>query len=279
MKKLLNEWREYSQYHEIFERHEYIEYALGFKPLLSESGGTYYTPEMRSQIIEEHILFEGFFPSFNPIKKLKKYGKEVGQLFSTLYSIIRNPKYIPDFISSATKKIINVWKEKITSAIAFLENKNMPTFAAGLKKVISAINSITSMAANWKKAILITGLIIGISYLFEKLEDYGADILGVSNIEASIEQVGDKALKAIENFFAKEFPKFVANLYGKAALAASTGFLGWVAGAVAAMKVVNLAKDALVPMFDRFKELTRRRDARAQMAQDGRVRLEIKSRR
>ena len=119
---------------DLFERHEYIEHALGFKPLLNESGGSYYTPEMKNQITEEHLLFEGFFDRFNPKKAIQKYGKEVGQLFSTLYSVIRNPKYIPDFVSSAVRKIINVWKRKITSAITFLENKNMPTFAAGLKK-------------------------------------------------------------------------------------------------------------------------------------------------
>ena len=31
-------------------------------------------------------------------------------------------------------------EKKITSAITFLEDKNMPTFAAGLKKVLSGIN-------------------------------------------------------------------------------------------------------------------------------------------
>ena len=44
------------EHYELFERHEYIEHALGFKPFLRSSGGTYYTPEMRSQIIEEHML-------------------------------------------------------------------------------------------------------------------------------------------------------------------------------------------------------------------------------
>ncbi len=271
MKQLLNEWREYSEHHELFERHGYIEHALGFKPLLNESGGAYYTSEMKSQIIQEHLLFEGFFDRFNPIEAIKKYGKEVGELFSTLYGVVRNPKYIPDFIAAAIKKIINVWKEKLTTAATWLEGKNMPTFAAGLKKVISGINSITAMAVDWKKAVLVTGLIIGLSYLLDKMKDYGADILG------GLTDIKEQAVQAAENFLIKEFPKFVTSLYGKAALAASSGFLGWVAAAVAVVKVVNLAKDSLKPMFARYKELTRRRDTRAQMAQGGRVRLEAKS--
>lgn len=258
----------------LFKRHEYLEHALGFNPLLNESGGSYYTPEMKSQIIEEHLLFEGFFDGFDPVKAIKKYGKEVGQLFSTLYSVIRNPKYIPDFISAATKKIVNTWKTKIRKVIAFLESKNMPTFAAGLKKVIGAIKTITDMAVNWKKAVLITGLIIGLSYLFQQLKDLGVNIFGGANAEELTSQLTDKVVKAAETFLVKKFPEIVAKLYGKAALAASTGFLGWVATAVAVVKVVNLAKDALVPMFDRYKVLTKRRDDRAAMARDGRVRLE-----
>jgi hypothetical protein len=253
---------------DLFERHEYIEHALGFKPLLNESGGSYYTPEMKNQIMEEHLLFEGFFDRFNPIEAIKKYGKEVGQLFSTLYSVIKNPKYIPDFVSAAIKKIINIWKRKITSAITFLENKNMPTFAAGLKKVVSGLDAVVAMTVDWKKALFVTGLIIGLSYLFDKMKDYGVDILsGLGNI-------GQQALNAAQNFLQKEFPKIVTKLYGKAALVASTGFVGWIAGAVAVIKVVNLAKDALVPMFDRYKVLTTRRDDREATSQDGRVRLE-----
>ena len=44
--------------------------------------------------------------------------------------------------------------------------------------------------------------------------------------------------------------------------------------AAAAVKVVNLAKDALKPMFAKYKRLTQRRDDAEKMAQDGRVRLE-----
>ena len=38
---------------DLFEHYEYIEHALGFKPLLNESGGSYYTSEMKSQIMEK----------------------------------------------------------------------------------------------------------------------------------------------------------------------------------------------------------------------------------
>jgi len=270
VKELLKEWKQYSEYHELFERQEYIELALGIKPLLNENGGSYYTSEMKDQIIEEHLLFEGFFDRFNPIAAIKKYGEEVGSLFTTLYDVIKNPKYIPDFVSAIIKEILNDWKRKINSVVTWLEGKNMPTFAAGLKKIVGGINSIINMQVNWKKAVLITGVVVGVSYLFEKLKDVGLDILG------GIGDVKDKVLEAAENFITTEFPKIVTSLYGKAALAASSGFLGWIAAAIAVIKVVNLAKDALKPMFAKFKLLSQRRDDREKTAQDGILRLENK---
>jgi hypothetical protein len=275
MKELLNEWREYSEHHELFERHDYIQNVLGIKPLLNENGGMYYSSEIRKLIIEEQLLFEGFFDRFNPIEAIKKYGKEVGQLFSTLHSVVRNPKYIPDFISSAIKKIINSWKQKITTAITWLEGKNMPTFAAGLKKIISGIDSVIAMDVNWKKAVVVTGLIIGLAYLFDKMKDFGADIF------SGLTDIGEQVINAAENFLMKEFPKIVSSLYGKTALMASSGFLGWVAAAFAVIKVVNLAKEALLPMFAKYKELTRRRDIKDSGSirdpNTGRIRLETKS--
>ena len=41
-----------------------------------------------------------------------------------------------------------------------------------------------------------------------------------------------------------------------------TGYGVFVVAAVAVLKVVNIARQALAPLFDRYKELTRRRDNR-----------------
>ena len=272
MKELLKEWKQYSEYHELFERQEYIEYALGIKPLLNENGGSYYTSDMKDRIIEEHMLFEGFFDRFNPIAAIKKYGEEVGSLFTTLYDVIKNPKYIPDYVKAAEEKILRVWKQKIQNVQQFLVDKNMPTFAQGLQKAIDVISSVNKMPVDWKKAISITGVVIGIAYLFEKLSDAGADIFG----EVKLDSLSDQVISAAQNFLMKEFPVQIAKLYGKAALAASTGFAGFVAVAIGFIKVVNLAKDALKPLFAKFKLLSKRRDDREKTAQDGILRLENK---
>ena len=128
------------------------------------------------------------------------------------------------------------------------------------------------MPVNWKKAISVTGVIIGIAYLFEKLNDAGADIFGGTPSD----QLSDVVIKAAENFLMKQFPEAMAKLYGKVALSATSGYGIFIAGAVAFIKVVNLAKDALKPLLSKFKLLKQRRQDREKTAQDGRIRLENK---
>ena len=244
---------------DLFERHEHIEHALGFKPVLNESGESQYTPEMKSQIIEANRNFSAFFDNFNPKKIIQKFGKETGQLFTTLYSIIKNPKYIPDFIKAARRKIINGWIRKIIKVKDFLNNNSMPNFAKPFEKVLDGINKVNSMQTNWKKAIATTGLIIGVSYLFDKLEGLGMNLL--MDFDQLKDQLTKKILTAVENFLINEFPKIALKLYGGMGTII-TGYGVFVVAAVAVLKVVNIARQALAPLFDRYKELTRRRDNR-----------------
>lgn len=267
MKKLLNEWRNYSEYYELFERHEYIEHVLGIKPLLNESGGLYYSSEIRMLIIEEQLLLEGFLDRFNVKQTIKQYGEDIGSLFTTLYSVIRNPSLIPAYVKAAEQKVLKTWKQKIEKVQKFLVSKNMPTFAQGLEKAVNVIKSVMNMPANWKKAIGVTGVIIGIAYLFQKLEEKGADIFGGSPSD----QLSDQVLKAAEKFLMKEFPAMMAKLYGKAAFAASTGFVGFVAAAASVVSVINLAKNALKPLFANFKLRKQRQKSREASAARGDV--------
>lgn len=253
----------------LFERHEYIEHALGFKPLLNESGGPYYTEEMKKQIIKENNFLQSFIDKFNPIKAIKKYGKEVGQLFSTLYSVIKNPKLIPAYIKAAEAKVLKKWKLKIEKAQKFLISKNMPTFAKGLQGAVDAIKSIMNTAASWKKAISVTGVIIGIAYLFEKLTEKGADIFGGSPSD----KLSAAVLEAVEKFLMKEFPAIMIKLYAKASgFAQSASFGAFVAVAAQVVSVINLAKDSLKPLFANFELRKKRAADREATARDGRLR-------
>jgi len=256
MKLIMENWKRYEQYHDLFERHNHIKYCLGFEPLLNESGAPYYSEEMKQKIIEEHILFEGFLDAFNPIQMIKKYGEEVGQLFATLGTLIKSPEHIPQFIRSAKRKIIAGWVSQFQKAIQFLESKNMPTFAKLLKKVVAGIKAVVSDSDKpWKTAIKITGVIIGVTYLHQQLKKMGADLSAGADLEASL---SERVVEAVENWLINEWPKVMAKLYGAGAVAGS--FAGWVVGAVAIVKVVNLAKKALKPLFANFEMLVQRKE-------------------
>ena len=63
-------------------------------------------------IIEEQLLLEGFLDRFN-VKTIKQYGEDIGSLFTTLYSVIKNPSLIPAYVKAAEQKVLKTWKQKI----------------------------------------------------------------------------------------------------------------------------------------------------------------------
>lgn len=228
----------------LFKKDLYIRNTLGIKLPLNESGAPKYTSEMRLHILEEHLLFEGFFDRFNPINAIKKYGKEVGDLFSALYNLIRQPRFIPQYVNSLVQKIVKPFINKMKKFSQWLNSKNMPTFAAGLDKLLNKMEALYNLEG-WKQALAITGAVIGVQYVKEKLKDIGFDI---SNFTAAKKELLNRA----QNFLIVDFPKTAIYLYGAAGLAASTGFLGWMVAAAGVLKVVNIAKDALKGALGRF---------------------------
>ncbi len=76
------------------------------------------------------------------------------------------------------------------------------------------------------------------------------------------------------NFFMKEMPKIATKLFGLKAVAASTGFAGFVVLLVPFIKVLNIAKDTLKAAILRFKRKSKRRDDRAERVAQARARGE-----
>ena len=83
----------------IFE-HSYVTGVLGIKLPLTESAP--YSTHYRRLIIEEHLLFEGFFDAF---KELAGTAKTVGL---TLRYIMEDPGRIVDFV----KSVLDIVKEE-----------------------------------------------------------------------------------------------------------------------------------------------------------------------
>tara|TARA_Y100000592_G_scaffold97598_1_gene168700 strand:- start:11656 stop:12519 length:864 start_codon:yes stop_codon:yes gene_type:complete len=253
----------------ILKDYSYITNTLGIKLQLDESKTPIISESLREQILAEHMLFEGFFDRFNPINAIKKYGQEIGNLFSSLYRLIKEPKFIPHYVNALGRKIIRPFTTSLEALISWLESNQMPTFASGIKKIISGIKKIYDLAG-WKQALAITGAVIGLHYIKNKLGDLlGADVVGSKTGDSVLETISKQAWNAAENFLMKEFPKLAAKLYGTAALAASSGFLGWMLGAAGILKVVNFAKDALKGALGQFKRKVARAKRREAAAGDG----------
>ena len=145
MKKLLNEWRDYSEYHELFERHEYIEHVLGFKPLLSESGGLYYSSEVRRLIIEEQLILEGFFSD------AKKVGSDMFSLVKIMKNVVTDPDRLKawrgNLIKMSIRKPLGAIQKLINVMIQKLPQLNMPTFAKwaeGVKGLLDGFSNKVS---------------------------------------------------------------------------------------------------------------------------------------
>ena len=104
MKDVMEQWRQYAAYKEIFEDTQYISQTLGFALPVSEDGSLLISEELKAQIIHEHLLFEGFLDSMK--KWVKDKVGEIPNLFKTIYKIMRDPNLIGDFQYSVMKKIV-----------------------------------------------------------------------------------------------------------------------------------------------------------------------------
>ena len=156
-KAILNEWREYSEYYELFENHAYIENILGIKPLLTESGTPYYDSKTKKKIIEEHLLLEGILDRFNPVKLAKEWGPDRVRILWPLFQIATNPKHGPSFGEHISKYSLNPTIENIQGWIDWAQQKGIQILANTLQMVKDKITSLTNMAAGWKKTFALVG--------------------------------------------------------------------------------------------------------------------------
>lgn len=158
----------------IFE-HDYVTGVLGIKMPLNESYP--YSKELRSRIIQEHLLFEGFFDDFKKLAGDLKTGS-LG-----LRYMMEVPARVKVFMNDLMNNAIKPLYEKIKSwldiaigvAKAFGKKypplKTLSKFATTTKKIITnTINKVKSMAG-WKQALLAIAAVAGLAFLAKKLMD------------------------------------------------------------------------------------------------------------
>ena len=122
----------------IFE-HDYVTGVLGVKLPLNESAP--YSVYYRKLIIEEHLLFEGFFDAF---KELAVTAKTVGL---TLRYIMEDPKRIVGFV----KSVLDVVKEEFQKFMDWCDT--VLEFAKATVKEWKIADKVTKMVEAIQKAI------------------------------------------------------------------------------------------------------------------------------
>lgn len=242
MKKILNEWREYSEYHELFERHEYIEHVLDIKPLLNENGGLYYSSEVRRLIIEEQLMLEGFFSD------AKKVGSDMFNLVKIMKNVLTDPNRLKAWRSNLIKKVIKRPFQKIKQLILTMIEKlpqlNMPTFAKwaeGIRGLLDKFIDKVESAQGWKGGIFLTGAALAIKYVWDNIGEYvNAANKGIASFigklvgdeaegqqEGIIEQFKDFLNKNVVNPIKKFLVEKIKGAIGAVAFDTIAGWVSW----------------------------------------------------
>jgi len=158
----------------IFE-HDYVTGVLGIKVPLNES--TPYSSILKQKIIQEHLLFEGFFDDFKSLAGDLK-SASIGLRF-----MMEVPARVKVFMKDLWEKGIKPLYEKLMSWIniaiglskTFMKKypplKTLLKFAQTTKKVVTDMVTKVKSMSGWKQALLGIAAVSGLAFLVKKLMD------------------------------------------------------------------------------------------------------------
>jgi hypothetical protein len=199
MKLIMEGWRGYlvedMVRKPLFEDYEYITGVLGVPLPLDESGApTPLTEELKQQILEEQMLFEGFWDDavqkvkqagadvgarfVDAVEGIKKFGEEGWQIIQQLYRVATTPALIDQFAGAIwryTKKKVHNLKQVLQQLAQKLGEWGMPTFGAMVVKALELFNKILESLGSldgWKKAIGYAGFALAFKWLWDKVADF-----------------------------------------------------------------------------------------------------------
>jgi len=258
MKTIMENWRRTLR---VNDDYEYIESVLGIKIPLHE--GKYVISEsLRKTIIQEQLLLENWFgKALNFVgDKVSGFKDEVfskfgnmAKLFKTLWTVVTDPKQIDRFTKTIFQKNIKPIMKSIKGFADKLKALKMPKFSQQIQKIGDSISQLNSLDG-WKKTVSL----VGISLMWKYTEGAIGELIGKKIDQANplskfIENIKPEVFKQIESFFVEKFPKMAAKLYGKAAMAASTGVVGWMAMAYKIFDAASWVADSLSSALASFK--------------------------
>ena len=199
MKLIMEGWRGYlvedMVRKPLFEDYEYITGVLGVPLPLDESGApSPLTEELKQQILEEQMLFEGFWDDVvqkvkqagadvgarfvDAAEGIKKFGEEGWQIIQQLYRVATTPALIDQFAGAIwryTKKKVHDLKQVLQQLAQKLGEWGMPTFGDMATKALEQFNKILEWLGSldgWKKAIGYAGFALAFKWLWDKVADF-----------------------------------------------------------------------------------------------------------
>jgi len=239
----MNNWRGFIERNRLLENREYVKYVLGIDVPLNESIAL--TPEISRRIIQEQLLFEGFFDTViqkvsqgasalgsmamsavdNVKSWVKEFGNNVGKLLHSLYTIMKDPSKIKLYINILDKQMslrkyptIKAFTEKATE---IFQGTPFERVATGLKNMTeSAFEQYNGMNDSWKKALVGSTMTVFLDYLISKFKDVIETVRNASGTIASevLAQLGEMfqgdLLSSFKSSFGDVFSKSAQYMAG-----------------------------------------------------------------
>jgi len=196
MKLLMENWRQYEEYHDIFDNREYITEFLGIQLPLNESGYVIYTAELREQIIKEHLLLEGVLDSIT--KYIADKTAPMRDFMLLIYRSIKekNPGLLKQLKINIFQNIIQPLQQSLMELLWKFKLKNIwEWIKANIDESLQMEQGLRGLL-NW------AGLAVFLRMAFKTLQD---------TIEAVLEkfsasgQVMDAMAAAAKEWFDKTF--------------------------------------------------------------------------
>jgi len=274
----------------LFEDYGYISGVLGIRLPLDESGATSpLTEELKQKILEEQMLFEGFWDDavqtvktaagelggqfVDAVDGIRRFGDAGWLIVQQLYRVATNPKLSGEFIGAAWKiglnKKINKIREVLQQLSQSLPEWGMPTFGDMAIKALEIFNNVISsvdkMEKSWKKVIAIAGLLIGVKWLWDKVFESFIEPFG-DWMKKIKDEIGDSTSAVMENFktwlqdtVQEKLINFIQSQFSGIVdklISVAGGIKPWWDAAAAAVGSVDLVIQALSAASHRFQRMT-----------------------
>jgi hypothetical protein len=272
----MENWRFFIERDKLLENKDYIQYVLGIEIPLNESKS--FSKEFSQTILKEQLLLEGFFD--DAVSKVKlgaanlgmktkqavnkatawvnALGKEVGELFHSLWIIFTNPDKVKEYIEILNDRIsirkiptLVSLKDNLTQLLA---GTKFESVAKNFEDIVENIlNTYNNMAVSWKKALVGSSISVVLDFVFSKFKSFINQVINIGQtikdeIKDEIKnQIGELLKSEIVEYFKENFE----SVYEKAAMY-MTGigaWIDWIKGIVGSVKFVAASLSGTTKRF------------------------------